>query len=172
MRQHKWFHFSLFIFQATFFQHGLMNGQPIYNKPQKVSVWTTHTHAHTCTHTVQLVLFMSREIFAFGSKPSDLTSPCRLAYWQALSRLTMAVSLISWWPLGGLAYFLNKSQKWLMLQRGWIKFVFCQKRCNLMPTSSTRCGFSYIAIWMRKPCDKWPNLLQMATWEINPPYCI
>ena len=25
---------------------------------------------------------------------------------------------------------------------------------SLMPTISTRCAFSYIAIWMRKPCDK------------------
>ena len=25
---------------------------------------------------------------------------------------------------------------------------------NLMPTISTRCDFSYIAIWMRKPFDK------------------
>ena len=64
------------------------------------------------------------------------------------------------------------SQKWLMLQRGWIKLFwgrfrdFLLKRLpkplpklitsspSLMPTISTRCAFSYIAIWMRKPCDK------------------
>ena len=64
------------------------------------------------------------------------------------------------------------SQKWLMLQRGWIKLFwgrcrdFSLKRLpkplphlitsspSLMPTISTRCAFSYIAIWMRKPCDK------------------
>ena len=55
------------------------------------------------------------------------------------------------------------SQKWLMLQRGWIKFFLAKNiALNLMPTISTRCAFSYIAIWMRKPHDKYPNLLQMA----------
>ena len=81
---------------------------------------------------------------------------------------------------------LKTSQKWLMLQRGWIKIfckkttVCCQNVCqvkmrnyfkimthhsstlsqlitsspSLMPKISTRCAFSYIAIWMRKPCDK------------------
>ena len=63
---------------------------------------------------------------------------------------------------------LRKVQRFLCLP----KTTFCKKRSfftkkvakpfhqlitsspSLMPTISTRCAFSYIAIWMRKPCDK------------------
>ena len=60
--------------------------------------------------------------------------------------------------------FTITSQKWLMLQRGWIKFVFCQKTLlktfaksqssqalNLMPTISTMCAFSYVAFGWESP---------------------
>ena len=35
-----------------------------------------------------------------------------------------------------------------------VRFLAKNVALNFMPTIYTGCAFSYIAIWMRKPCDK------------------
>ena len=50
----------------------------------------------------------------------------------------------------------------IMIHHSSTMSQFITSSPSVMPTISTRCAFSYIAIWMRKPCDKQPDLLQMA----------